>query len=198
MDARRHAPATDRNREPILAVLRRVLPPSGVVLEVASGTGQHAAHFAAALPGITWQPSELDADLVPSIAAWSAGRANVQPAIVLDATGTAWPVKSVAAIFNANLIHIAPWEVCLGLLAGAGRHLEAGGPLVMYGPFRIGGHHTAASNAAFDRQLRNTERSWGVRDLEAVCSAAAPHGLSLVERLPMPANNQTLVFRRAG
>lgn len=196
MDARRDAPATDRNREPILAVLRRVLPASGLVLEIASGTGQHAAHFAAALPGVIWQPSEVDPDLLASITAWTVERENVRPAIALDATAETWPVGGVAAVFNANLIHIAPWPVCLGMLAGAARHLEPGGPLVLYGPFRIDGRQTAASNAAFDRQLRDTDPRWGVRDLEAVCAAASDHGLVLEERVPMPANNQTVVFRR--
>lgn len=196
MDARRHAPAADRNREPILTVLRRVLPARGLVLEVASGTGQHAAHFAAALPGITWQPSEADPELLASVAAWTRDLANVRPALELDATAAPWPVTAVDAVFSANLVHIAPWPVCLGLLAGAGRHLAPGGALVLYGPFRIDGRHTADSNESFDRQLRDTDPGWGVRDLEAVCGAASDHGLALEERVPMPANNQTVVFRR--
>jgi SAM-dependent methyltransferase len=197
VQARRHAPAAERNREPILAVLRRVLPARGSVLEVASGTGQHVAHFAAALPGVTWQPSEIDPDLHRSIVAWTRHLPNVRPPLRLEATSEPWPVHDIDALFNANLIHIAPWEVCLGLLRGAGRHLVPGGLLVVYGPFRIAGRHTADSNAAFDRQLRETDPRWGVRDLEAVGAAAADQGLALDERVPMPANNQTLVFRRA-
>jgi SAM-dependent methyltransferase len=196
MDARRHAPAAARNRKPILAVLRRVLPARGCVLEVASGAGQHVAHFAAALPGLTWQPSEVDPELHASIVAWTRQLANVRPPLRLDATSAPWPVTGIEAVFSANLIHIAPWQVCLGLVRGASRHLAPGGLLVVYGPFRIDGRHTADSNAAFDRQLRETDPRWGVRDLEAVREAASHHGLELEERVPMPANNQTLLFRR--
>jgi SAM-dependent methyltransferase len=196
MDRRRHAPAAARNREPILAVLRSVLPARGLVLELASGTGQHVAHFAAALPALRWQPSEHDPELHDSIAAWTRGLPNVLAPITLDATSEPWPVGVCDAVWNANLLHIAPWEVCLGVLRGAGRHLVPGGLLALYGPYRIGGAHTADSNAAFDRQLRQTDPRWGVRDLEAVCEAARPHGLTLEQRVAMPANNQTLVFRR--
>jgi len=191
------APAAERNRKPILDVLARVLPERGIVLEIASGTGQHVAFFAGALPRLVWQPSELDPHTFGSIAAWTeAGRlANVRPPLKLDVTEDEWPVDSVEAIFNANMIHIAPWEVCLGLLRGAGRHLSERGLLVIYGPFRIGGKHTAASNAAFDRDLRSRDPSWGVRDLEAVVEAARGRGLVFEAQVPMPANNQTLVFR---
>jgi SAM-dependent methyltransferase len=197
MDARRHASAAERNRGPILDVLRLVLPAHGVVLELASGTGQHVAYFAAALPGLIWLPSEADREMHDSIAAWTAGLRNVRAPIALDATATTWPVPSLDAVYAANLVHIAPWEVCLGLLAGAGRSLAPGGLLLLYGPYRIGGEHTAPSNAAFDRQLRSSDPRWGVRDLEGVRDAAAPHGLALEERVAMPANNQTLIFRRA-
>jgi SAM-dependent methyltransferase len=197
VDARRFAPAAARNRGPILDVLRRVLPGRGLVLEIGSGTGQHVAHLAAALPSLRWQPSELDRDLHASIAAWSDGLDNVRAPIALDARCTPWPVPVLAAVFSANVIHIAPWDVCLGLLGGAGRHLAPGGVLVLYGPYRIGGGHTAESNAAFDRQLREMDPSFGVRDLEAVRDAAAIHGLELAERVEMPANNQTVVFARA-
>jgi SAM-dependent methyltransferase len=197
-DERRHAAAAERNREPILEVLRRVLPRSGLVLEVASGTGQHAAHFGAALPELVWQPSEHDPAMLPSIAAWTRELANVRPPIALDVSAEPWPVTGpLDAVFNANMIHIAPWPVCLALLRGAARHLTPGGALVLYGPYRIGGRHTADSNDAFDRRLRDTDPSWGVRDLEAVCEAAAVHGLSLEQRFEMPANNQTLLFRSA-
>jgi SAM-dependent methyltransferase len=196
-DERRHAAAAERNREPILDVLRRVLPRSGLVLEVASGTGQHTAHFAAALPELQWQPSERDPEMLGSIAAWTRDLGNVRPPILLDVTAESWSVAgALDAVFNANMIHIAPWPVCLALLRGAALHLTPGGVLVMYGPYRIGGRHTADSNDAFDRRLRDTDPSWGVRDLEAVCEAAAAEGLSLVQRFEMPANNQTLLFRR--
>ena len=198
-DQRRHAPAAERNRGPILDVLRRVLPQQGSVLEIASGTGQHVSFFAAALPDLDWQPSERDpADFV-SIVAWTEHAQvgnNVRAPLEIDVTSNAWPVGTVDAIFNANMIHIAPWECCLGLLRGAGRHLAANGVLVLYGPYRVDGAHTAPSNAAFDDQLRARDPSWGVRDLEAVAEVAAAHGLLLHERVAMPANNFSVVFRR--
>jgi SAM-dependent methyltransferase len=197
MDHRRHAPATERNRDPILEVLKRVLPAEGIVLELASGTGQHAAHFARHLPGLLWQPTDRDAEGFASITAWAEGAANVRPPFPLDATQDPWPVDTVEAIFSANMIHIAPWPVCLGLMRGAGRHLAPGGVLVLYGPFRVGGAHTAPSNAAFDADLRQCDPAWGVRDLEAVIEAAAAQGLTFAERVPMPANNQTLIFHRS-
>jgi SAM-dependent methyltransferase len=199
MDHRRHAPATDRNRDPILEVLARVLPAEGTVLELASGTGQHAAYFAGHFPGLVWQPTDRDGESFASITAWAwqAGATNVRPPLPLDATQDPWPVDTVQAIFNANMIHIAPWPVCLGLMRGAGRHLSPGGVLVLYGPFRVGGAHTAPSNAAFDADLRQRDPAWGVRDLEAVIEAAAAHGLTFTERVAMPANNQILIFRRA-
>jgi cyclopropane fatty-acyl-phospholipid synthase-like methyltransferase len=195
--SRRHAPATARNRDAILAVLKRVLPAQGKVLEIASGTGEHVVHFAAALPGLTFQPSDLDEAALGSIAAWiaEAGLNNVQPPLRLDATQDAWP-DTVDAIFSANMIHIAPWEAALGLFRGAGRALRSGGVLVIYGPFRMGGAHTAPSNQAFDEELRARDPRWGVRDLEMLQAVAAEHGLALEERVPMPANNQTLIFRR--
>jgi SAM-dependent methyltransferase len=197
-DRRLQAPAAERNRGPILEVLRRVLPPRGTVLEVASGAGQHVTHFAAALPDLVWQPSDRDPENFDSIAAWveHTGVANVLPPLVLDVTAEPWPVATVDAIFNANMIHIAPWRACAGLLRGAGQHLAAGGVLVTYGPYRVGGAHTAPSNAAFDADLRARDPSWGVRDLEAVVELAASRGLTLAERVAMPANNLTLVFRR--
>jgi SAM-dependent methyltransferase len=196
--SRRYAPATARNRDPILEVLRRVLPAEGRVLEIASGSGEHVVYFAAALPALTFQPSDVDEGALTSIAAWTAesGLRNIQPPLRLDATGAGWPAP-VDAIFNANMIHIAPWEAALGLARGAGRCLRPGGVLVVYGPFRIGGAHTAPSNEAFDQDLRARDPRWGVRDLEAFVEVAAGHGLTLAERVPMPANNQTLVFRRA-
>lgn len=197
-DAREHWPAAERNRGPILEVLRRVLPARGDVLEIASGSGQHAAHFAAALPGLRWQPSEAKRSLHASIEAWTAGLANVLPVIALDVTADPWPLPLTRydALYNANMIHIAPFEVCRALLRGAARHLVVGAPCVLYGPFRIGGAHTADSNAAFDQRLRSENPSWGVRDLDEVCAIAERHGLRFVERVAMPANNQTVVFER--
>ena len=197
-DGRRHAPATLRNREPILAVLRRVLPARGTVLELAAGTGEHALYFAAALSPLAWLPSDGDPDAVASIAAWreTEGPPNLLPPVLLNVTSANWPVETVDAVFSANMIHISPWPACLGLLAGAGHCLAHDGVLVLYGPYRIGGAHTAPSNEAFDRDLKARNAAWGVRDLEAVVDAAAREGLQLEETVAMPANNQTVVLRR--
>ncbi len=191
-------PAAERNKAPILAVLTRVLPSTGTLLEVASGTGQHALYFAEHLPGLTWQPSDIDPANLASISAWSAEAQlrNLLPAVRLDVCESDWPVAEVSAIFNANMIHISPWECTAGLLRGAARYLVGGGPLVLYGPFRVGGAHTAPSNARFDDDLRQRDPRFGVRDLEAVVELAREQGLILQERVEMPANNQMLVFRR--
>lgn len=193
-----HAPASDRNREPILAVLRRVLPPEGLVLEIASGTGQHAVFFGEKLPGLEWQPSDPSADARVSIAAWIAERSlpNVRPPLELDVTRWPWPITYADAILNVNMIHIAPWEACEGLLRGAARVLEPGAPLVVYGPYKRGGVHTAPSNEAFDESLRSRDPDWGVRDLDDVAELAAARGLALEEVVEMPANNLTVVYRR--
>jgi hypothetical protein len=198
MTARRHAPATGRNRDPILQVLRRILPVQGTVLEIASGTGEHAVFFAAAFPGLVWQPTDADPQALASIAAWTvdSGVTNVAAPLLLDVSASSWSIERADALFSANLIHIAPWEACLGLMSGAGRCLPPGAPLVTYGPYRIGGVHTAESNAAFDADLRARDPRWGVRDVEAVIEAASASGLDFVERVAMPANNQILVFRR--
>lgn len=198
-DDRLHAPATQRNRAPIAAVLARWLPPAGTVLEIASGTGEHALHFAAALPALTWQPSDPDAAHRRSIEAYrrAEGRANLRPPLDLDATAADWPLhQPVEAIVCCNMIHIAPWAAAEGLVAGAGRHVKPGGGLFLYGPFRRGGQHTAPSNAAFDASLRAQDPAWGVRDLEAVAALAAAAGFAppLVEA--MPANNLSLWFAR--
>lgn len=197
-DARRMAPATERNREPILAVLRQVLPASGTVLEIASGTGQHAVHFAAALPGITWQPSDPDAAARASIAAWiaHAGVANVRAPLALDVCRQPWGIDAAAAVVCINMIHIAPWAAAEALFSGAGKLLGPGGVLFLYGPYRRGGAHTAPSNAAFDAQLRATDPDWGVRDMEAVIALGAAQGLHCDEPVPMPANNFCLVLRK--
>ena len=197
---RRESAAAARNRGPILEVLRGYLNAPGRVLEVGSGTGQHASCFARALPAIEWQPTDRDDALFDSIRAWAAHEGVARPLApqLLDATGSEWPEGPFDAVFSANVVHISPWEVCLGLLDGAARVLRPGGHLFLYGPFRIGGRHTAPSNEAFDQDLRRRDPSWGVRDLERVQAEAAARGLVLVERVAMPANNQTLVFRRVG
>ncbi len=199
-DARRQAPAIARNRAPLLSVLRPRLPRSGLVLELASGTGEHLVALAALTPGLAFQPTDPDPEARASIDGWGRhlGLGNLHPALPLDAAapGT-WPLGAAAAVLCVNMIHIAPWAATLGLMRGAGRLLPAGGPLFLYGPFRRGGSHTAPSNAAFDESLRARDPSWGVRDIEAVAEAAAEAGLVLSEAIPMPANNLTLVFRRA-
>lgn len=191
-------PAPERNKQPILEVLSRVLPRSGTLLELASGTGQHAVYFAEHLPGLVYQPSDLEPANLRSIKAWveESQLPNLRAPLRLDVAKTPWPVEEVDAIYNANLIHIAPWECAVGLMQGAARHLSAEGVLVLYGPYRIGGVHTAPSNERFDEDLRQRDARFGVRDLEAVVELAAPYGLSLIERVEMPANNQTLIFRR--
>ena len=191
------APAVARNRDPILAVLRRVLPAKGTVLEIASGTGEHAVHFAAALPHLTWQPTDRDSDALASIAAYRAAAQlpNLLTPLELDAAAAAWPVARADAVVSINMIHIAPWSAAEGLMAGAGRVLARGGILYMYGPYKEDGRHTAPSNAAFDASLRAQDPRCGVRDVGEVSALAAQHGLELVERVAMPANNLSLVFR---
>jgi SAM-dependent methyltransferase len=197
-DARRHAPAAERNRDAILAVLKRHLPVRGLVLELASGSGEHAVHFAAALPDLVFQPSDPDAASCASIDAWaaSAGLANLRPAIALDATAQHWPIPAADAVLCINMIHIAPWAAAIGLLQGAARILAPGGVLYLYGPYKRDGRHTAPSNDAFDRGLRARDPAWGVRDLEAVAALAAANGFAAPAIEPMPANNLSLIFRR--
>jgi hypothetical protein len=191
-------PAPERNKEPILDVLRRVLPARGVLLEIASGSGQHAAFFAQQFPELTWQPSDVDEENLASISAWvtESGRTNLRAPLRLDVTRADWGIDQVDAVFNANMIHIAPWECCQGLLRGVGRCLRAGGVFALYGPFRLDGAHTSDSNAQFDAGLRARDPRWGVRDAETVIALAAEHGLRFDERVAMPANNQTLIFRK--
>ena len=197
-DPRLYAPAVARNREPILAVLRRVLPSSGLVLEVASGSGEHARFFAAALPQLTWQPSDSDPRARASIAAFRDAGAppNLLPPVALDASAAEWPVAGAAAVMCINMIHIAPWSACAGLMAGAARVLTSGGVLYLYGPYQEDGRHTAASNAAFDADLRARDPRWGVRDLGEVLALASRHGFAHRETVAMPANNRSVVFRR--
>ncbi|EUC13272.1 UNVERIFIED_ORG: uncharacterized protein DUF938 [Burkholderia sp. CF145] len=198
LNLRQHAPSAERNREPILAVLERVLPATGTVLEIASGTGQHAIHFAAALPHLVWQPSDLDDEARASIAAWTAhsGLANVRPPIALDVRDASWGIEAAAAIVCINMIHISPWASAQALIGGAGRLLGAGGVLFLYGPYRRGGAHTAPTNAAFDEQLQRRNPAWGVRDMEAVVALADAAGFDADEPVEMPANNFSLVFRK--
>jgi SAM-dependent methyltransferase len=196
---RQTAPSAERNKEPILEVLRRVLPPRGVVLEIGSGTGQHVVHFAKALPQLTFQPSEMDSSQHASIRAWIAHEqlVNVRPPLAFDVARLPWPVSQADAIVCINVIHISPWEATLALMEGAGKLLPPGGVLVTYGPYKRGGVHTAPSNAEFDASLRSRDPLWGVRDMEEVETVAGKSGLRLVECVAMPANNFTLAFRRA-
>jgi SAM-dependent methyltransferase len=192
------SPSVARNRDPILAVLRRVLPPAGIVLEIASGTGEHAVHFAAALPHLMWQPTDRDEQALKSIAAYreASSLPNLLAPLVLDASASAWPIERADAVVAINMIHISPWRATQGLMAGAGRALLPGGVLYLYGAYREKGVHTAPSNAAFDLDLRRRNPEWGVRDVEEVTSLASVHGLKLAERVLMPANNLSLVFQR--
>jgi SAM-dependent methyltransferase len=191
-------PAPERNKQPILEVLQRVLPTSGSLLEIASGSGQHAAFFASALPALDYQPSDLDEANLRSIRAWVDDTAlpNLRAPLTLDVCSADWGVGALDAIYNANMIHIAPIECCEGLMRGAGRHLRVGGVLVVYGPFKLGGAHTSDSNARFDLDLQARDPRWGVRDVERLQSLGEAAGLVLEERVAMPANNQCLVFRR--
>ena len=197
-DDRRIAPAAERNKGPILEVLRRVLPQQGLVLEIASGTGQHAAHCAAHLPGLVWQPSDRDTGAHASITAWAAhgGLSNVRPPLTLDVTQEPWPLERANAIVCINMIHISPWDASIGLMRGAERLLPPGGVLYLYGPYKRGGAHTAPSNAAFDESLRQQNPAWGVRNLEDVAALASRHGFDLEEVVEMPANNLSVILRR--
>ena len=205
MDARLYASATQRNREPIAAVLRRALPPAGTVLEIASGTGEHAVWFAANLPGIVIQPSDPDEENRASIAAWTrfTGVANVRAPLAIDVAAAGWETgadlpRDVAAILCINMIHISPWAATLGLMRGAGALLPPGGVLYLYGAYKRGGAHTAPSNASFDASLRARDPTWGVRDLEAVTAAASEAGLAPESVIGMPANNLSVILRRHG
>jgi SAM-dependent methyltransferase len=198
MDEKETAPSAERNKGPILDVARRVLPARGLVLEIGSGTGQHVAHFAAALPSLVFQPSEMEASKHASIRAWArdAGLDNVRPPIELDIMRSPWPIDAADAIICINVIHISPWAATLALMTGAAAILPGGGVLLTYGPYRRNGRHTAPSNEEFDTSLRARNSEWGVRGMEEVERAANRAGLRLEEAVAMPANNFTLVFRR--
>ena len=198
-DGRWFMPAAERNKEPILGVLKRVLPASGLVLEIGSGTGQHVVHFARALPQLLWQPSDPDAEFRDSITLWKAQEdlPNVRSPIELDVLRQPWPVDHADAVVSINMIHVAPQEAALGLIAGAASVLPSAGVLYLYGPFQRHGRHTAPSNAAFDVQLRARDPRWGLRDIEEVERLAWKAGFSTAEIVPMPANNFSLVFRKS-
>ncbi|MEH1907011.1 DUF938 domain-containing protein [Nostoc sp.] len=207
-DARQYAPATQRNSEPIIEVLLQVLPKSGTILEIASGTGEHAVFFAPKLSPRSWLPTDANPQLRASITAWAEhfGYSNLYPPLELDVREPVWAVENhvfdwlnrepIVAIVNINMIHISPWSACLGLMAGAGRILPAGGILYLYGPFKQGGEHTAASNAAFDESLRAQNPEWGVRNLDDVVAVASAQNLTFKQTYQMPANNLSVVFER--
>ena len=197
-EAKRHAPATARNRDAIADMLSGILPASGTILEIASGTGEHIVHFAGAFPHLLWQPSDHDVLGLESISAWSAeaGLPNLLPHVLIDASAPDWPVARADALLCINMVHIAPWAATQGLMAGAGRLLSKGAPLILYGPYIETGVETAPSNLAFDGNLRAQNPDWGLRDLTEVTTLAAAHGLRLDQRIEMPANNLSLVFRK--
>jgi SAM-dependent methyltransferase len=195
----RVSPSTARNKGPILEVLRRTLPARGLVLEIAAGAGEHAVHNAAALPGLQWRPTDPDPEALASIAAWRehAALPNLLEPLQLDASAPdSWPVDRADAIVNINMLHISPWSATQGLMTGAGRILAPGGVLFLYGPYLEADVATAPSNEAFDQSLRGRNPAWGIRRLDEVTALAARHGLELAERVAMPANNLSVVFRR--
>lgn len=197
--AARTSPSTARNRDPILDVLRPRLPAEGLVLEIAAGAGEHAVHFAAALPRLQWRPTDADPEALASIAAWreDAGLDNLLPPLRLDAAQPdSWPVERAEAVIAINMIHISPWTATAGLMAGAAHVLPRGGGLFLYGPFIERDTPTAPSNLAFDQSLKRRNPDWGIRHLDDVVALASAQGLVLSERLALPANNLVLVFRK--
>jgi len=194
-DARLFSPSAARNRDPILNVLRPNLPQSGLVLEIASGSGEHIAHFAASLPGLQWQPSDEAAACRASIDVWADGLANVRPAIIIDAAQPNWPIQRADAVLCINMIHIAPWAAARGLVAGAARVLGPGGLLALYGPYRRQGHTMEAGNAAFDADLKSRNPEWGLRAIEDVAALADASGFGPPSMVSMPADNHMLLFR---
>ena len=198
-DPRQFAPATQRNRDVILDVLRRTLPATGLVLEIASGSGEHAVHFAASLPDLVFQPTDPNPDALASIAAWieAAGARNVRPPVQLDVCQPFWPIANAAAIVCINMIHISPWEATQGLISGAAAILPSGAALYLYGPYFRAGVETAPSNLAFDRSLRERNPVWGIKRLEEVAAVAGSAGFTGPDVTEMPANNLSVVFRRS-
>lgn len=199
-EAKKHAPATLRNRDAIADVLSGLLPPSGKILEIASGSGEHIVHFARKFPDLHWIPSDPDAECRASIAAWVAdsGLSNIDAPLDLDAASSQWPVDRADALLCINMIHISPWDATIGLMAGAGRVLVEGAPLYVYGPFRRQGIETAPSNEDFDASLKSRNPDWGLRQLEDVRRQAELCGLQLIDVVEMPANNLSLRFARCG
>jgi hypothetical protein len=197
-DRRQYAPATLRNRDFIVGVLRDVLPTKGVILEIASGSGEHVVHFARNFPSLVFQPSDREPDALQSVAAWlkAMGVTNVRAPMVLDVSQSPWPIASADGIICINMVHISPWESALGLVRGAAAILPPTAPLYLYGPYKREGFATASSNQAFDRSLRDRDPTWGLRDLEAVAAAAQSVGFSIPTIIEMPANNLSVVFRR--
>jgi Protein of unknown function (DUF938) len=197
-DHRQYAPATVRNRDFILDVLREVLPTTGVILEIASGSGEHVVHFARNLPSLVFQPSDPEPDALLSVAAWmkAAEVTNVRAPIVLDASQPRWPIASADGIICINMVHMSPWDATIGLITGAAATLPPGSPLYLYGPYKRKGFATAPSNEAFDRNLRDRNPIWGLRDLEAIAAIAQSAGFSIPDITEMPANNLSIVFRR--
>jgi hypothetical protein len=196
---RRSAPAALRNREPIAAVLREWLPSSGLVLEIASGTGEHVVYFAERFPALEWQPSDIHPDALASIAAWRSAAAlpNVRAAVELDASSPDWPIDRADALLSINMVHISPWASALGLLDGAARILPRGAPLILYGPWLSEEFETAPSNLEFDASLKARDPEWGLRSVETFAAAAEEKGLKLEQTRRMPANNLMLLLRRA-
>lgn len=195
---RRSAPAALRNRMPIAHVLREWLPNHGLVLEIASGTGEHAVHFAKAFPELEWQPSDIDPGALESIRAWeaSAGLPNLSPALQIDAARPPWPIEHADAVLSINMVHISPWKAALGLLDGSARLLEPGAALILYGPWASDAFPTVPSNLAFDADLRRRNPDWGLRKVEHFAAEAASRGFDLAEQRAMPANNLMLLFCR--
>lgn len=196
---KRFSPASERNKDPIFDVLRGVVPGAGRVLELSAGSGQHSVHFAAAFPGVTWQPTDIDPTAIASVSAYrdEAGLDNLLAPRVLDVTETDWQLEGpMDVILSINMIHISPWACSEGLFAGAARHLRPGGALVTYGPYNVDGAFTSESNARFDASLRSRDPSWGIRDLADLLGLAAGQGLERVDLVPMPANNFTVVYRK--
>jgi hypothetical protein len=195
-EVRKHAAATQRNRDVIASVLRDVLPPDGLVLELASGSGEHAVHFASLFPRLTWQPSDPDPHALASIEAWRnhAGFANILPPLQIDAAAPEWPIEEADAVLCINMTHISPWSATQGLIAGAQRLLKPGMPLYFYGPFNQAGVALAPSNAAFDASLRERNSDWGLRAVEDVIALARQHGFGRHRIVDMPANNLSVIF----
>ena len=195
---KRHAPATARNSEPLAEILAAELPQNGLVLEIASGTGEHAVFMAKRFPALDWQPSDCATDALRSVDAWAqeAGFANLRAAIALDAAALEWPIETADAVLCVNMVHISPWEATVGLFAGAARLLPAGAPLVLYGPFVEDDVETAPSNLAFDESLKARDPAWGLRDVADLDALAEARNLHRTARHEMPANNLVLVYRK--